>query len=348
MPIEFRCTSCQQQLRVPDDSAGKNAKCPKCGAIVSIPPPGGLPPPSSPPPVTLPPATTFRDAALPAGGNPFASDPPAKPSLNPYASPGAGYTPPTIAGGYSSHAFGVATVPIRNQPVSIGDVWNHSWQVWQSNLGLLVGVSVVAAIINNGVSVPFSIIQMILQHNDAQEAAIGVSILSFAVSMVVQTFLNIGQINIALKLARQQPANFSDLFAGGSRLLPLLGLTLLTMVPLLVAFALLIVPGVLLTLVFWPCYLLVIDGRSRVFDSFSIAYNITEGNRMTTFLMWLMSLCVMFVGFLMCCVGILAAAPLATIMWATAYLMMSGQIPVPQMTLATPGYYPPLPQMPGK
>ena len=32
MAIEFRCSQCSQLLRVPDDRAGKNARCPKCGA----------------------------------------------------------------------------------------------------------------------------------------------------------------------------------------------------------------------------------------------------------------------------------------------------------------------------
>src|SRR6188768_4119955 len=37
MSIEFLCPSCQQQLRVPDTAAGKNAKCPKCSSILSVP-----------------------------------------------------------------------------------------------------------------------------------------------------------------------------------------------------------------------------------------------------------------------------------------------------------------------
>jgi len=36
----------------------------------------------------------------------------------------------------------------------------------------------------------------------------------------------------------------------------------------------------------------------------------------------------MLIGFFALCVGIIFAAPLVTVVWATAYLMMSGQIPV--------------------
>ncbi len=37
MPIEFLCPSCSKQLRVPDAAAGKQAKCPSCDNICSIP-----------------------------------------------------------------------------------------------------------------------------------------------------------------------------------------------------------------------------------------------------------------------------------------------------------------------
>jgi phage FluMu protein Com len=37
MTIEFRCGQCNQLLRVPDNSAGKNARCPKCQALMQVP-----------------------------------------------------------------------------------------------------------------------------------------------------------------------------------------------------------------------------------------------------------------------------------------------------------------------
>ena len=38
MPITFNC-ACGKTLRVPDASAGRRAKCPSCGAVVSVPHP---------------------------------------------------------------------------------------------------------------------------------------------------------------------------------------------------------------------------------------------------------------------------------------------------------------------
>lgn len=36
MPIAFNCT-CGKALRVPDETAGRRAKCPSCGAVVQVP-----------------------------------------------------------------------------------------------------------------------------------------------------------------------------------------------------------------------------------------------------------------------------------------------------------------------
>ncbi|RMF93326.1 MAG: TIGR00266 family protein, partial [Planctomycetota bacterium] len=41
MPIEFLCPSCRRQLRCPDSAAGKKARCPACGTIVTIAEGGG-------------------------------------------------------------------------------------------------------------------------------------------------------------------------------------------------------------------------------------------------------------------------------------------------------------------
>ena len=37
MPIQFRCTGCGRLLRTGDDTAGRQAQCPACGAVTAIP-----------------------------------------------------------------------------------------------------------------------------------------------------------------------------------------------------------------------------------------------------------------------------------------------------------------------
>ena len=122
MPIEFRCTQCGRLLRTPDDTAGKQAQCPACGTLSTIPPPAGLGPATPP----LSPLGT--DAPVAPGSPPdlaMVSEPSAAGSAGaerPYQTPGSGtYFMPAAqrvsapatalivvgAVGIAGHAFGV-------------------------------------------------------------------------------------------------------------------------------------------------------------------------------------------------------------------------------------------------
>lgn len=48
MPIEFRCSQCGRLLRTPDDSAGRQARCPECGNVQAVPEPTAQVPPPPP------------------------------------------------------------------------------------------------------------------------------------------------------------------------------------------------------------------------------------------------------------------------------------------------------------
>ena len=75
MPIEFRCTSCDKLLRTADETAGQQAKCPACGAVMSVP--------------------ETSEAARPAAASPFGGENPFESAsvdrqgeeVNPYEAP---------------------------------------------------------------------------------------------------------------------------------------------------------------------------------------------------------------------------------------------------------------------
>lgn len=232
-----------------------------------------------------------------------------------------------------------------NQPTGIDPILSYAWQVWKENLGLLAGVTFVAGLINFGISYFFDIAAgMLQQNNAAQEVVLIVSLLGSVVGQAVQTFLGIGETQIVLKMLRRQPAQFGDLFGGGPMFLPVLGFSILFGVGVAVGFLLLIVPGVILLLMCWPAYYLVLDRKAGIIDSFALAATITKDNWGTAFVLWLASLGIVLVGLLALCVGVIFAAPLVSVIWGTAYLMMSGQLlthrPAPPSYLP-PGYSPP-------
>jgi uncharacterized membrane protein len=327
MPIEFNCTQCSQLLRVPDNSAGKSARCPKCQALMVVPAPSGetsAPAGFSQPlpakPFAGPPATGNPFSSSPEAVNPFAgSPPPVKPPENPFAdkSPPNPYASPT--GGYEHAPFAPDDLPITNVAVSFDAVWNHALRVWQANIGMLVVITLIMVACWIGVVAPFAVAQEAVKDSDVGAV---LELLANIVMNLTQLYLGIGEAVICLKLARGMPASIGELFTGGVRFFPVLGFSMLAGLAILAC----LVPGIIFLLYFWPCYYLLIERRATFFESFSVAARITEGNRATTFLIWLVSVGVGLLGYCALCFGLLFALPLISVMWATAYLMMSGQL----------------------
>lgn len=89
MPIEFRCSRCNRLLRTPDDTAGRQAKCPECGNEQTIPSPASpaataFSPPPPPPPQTSPFSGPQGETAS-APGSPYQSPEYGGPYLPPHA-----------------------------------------------------------------------------------------------------------------------------------------------------------------------------------------------------------------------------------------------------------------------
>ena len=63
MPIEFQCAACQTAIRTPDGTEGKPARCPQCGAVVTVPQTED---------VVRAEAVTYQPTAAPRSANPYA------------------------------------------------------------------------------------------------------------------------------------------------------------------------------------------------------------------------------------------------------------------------------------
>ncbi len=133
MPIEFRCSHCNQLLRTPDGTEGKQTKCPQCGQLMRIPGIGSATPElgRSGEPAVSPGARSpgqresgvFEGRPLtgPDFENPYAPPTAAGPSAGTYArgdtQPRDG--PPWERDGYSLHSFWETAKPIIIAPTTI-------------------------------------------------------------------------------------------------------------------------------------------------------------------------------------------------------------------------------------
>ena len=158
MAIEIGCPKCNAKLRVPDEAAGAQAKCPYCEHVFDVnqaPPVDSSDPPPPPPPRTEP---------LPPG--------PAPTSANPYEAP---------------HADEVRME--RRDPIELGRVnptmaLQLAWELFTANLAVLQPTHLTFLVISTAVS----LMAQNAADNGAQAAAAALNI----GGTLLQWFMSIG------------------------------------------------------------------------------------------------------------------------------------------------------------
>jgi hypothetical protein len=289
-------------------------------------------------------------------------------AVNPYASPAAIADRPI---------GGTGAKDIHYTKVEAGPILNWTLKVWQNNLGMLLGVSFIYVVVLMGLQIGSQFAQMALAISGELSVFLPAMIVIWLVNTACQVFLNIGMTQICLKLARQQRADFVDLFGGGAKFLPVFGFYLLVLFGSIAVGALIgFLAGILISatrdastapliflslggmglflflclfLVFWPIQTILIDTRIKFGKAFDVAGKLTQGNRLTGFVLILLvfglgvlacilpitvmlvggqqgSLAIMFMSMAIGGLEALLIIPLVIMLWAVAYLMMSGQI----------------------
>ena len=322
MTIEFQCPHCEKLLRTADDKAGVQANCPGCGQLVTVP---LLAENASPPPFPAAGLPPMVAASAPEQSCPMCG------ALNPVTE-----TRCRICGeGLAGSASGTT---IRPTLLNIGNVLNVTWALYKSKLGLCIGcvavmggiawiISFVSQMIVTGIQLAVAggggggggggdAVQILIV-----VVAIGMQI----VQQVASIYLTLGQVNLMLKVARGEPAQIGDMFNVGRYFWRSLGATLLFVLMTAVGYVLLIIPGIIVSLMFFPYNYYLIDQDTGVIDSLQGARRVTEGNRLTIFLLSLIGFGIMLVGLLACCVGALFSASYLILMQAVAYQMATGR-----------------------
>ncbi len=328
MPIEFRCSQCSKLLRTPDETAGKQAKCPECGSILTVPTPGAASPPpvrpepASPPPASPPPGSPFASQPSPgmAAGSPFASEgpqPTGDPD-NPYRSPG-DYTA-------AGPRPGVSSGPFTPSIIEIGDIFGRTWDIFKDNWGMCLLAVIVVFVINMVVQGVVGVFATMVGAMAGDEViAVTASILGNLVSTLFSVWIAIGQSLFFLKVARGQDAGLEDIFTGAPFFLTVLLASILFWLIMVVGFVALIIPGIIFSLMFSQYYYLILDRNVGVMDSLSLSKEITTGNKLMLFVIGIISTLLMIVAILPCGLGLLIAGPYFTLMYPVIYLTMTGQ-----------------------
>ncbi len=242
---------------------------------------------------------------------------PAAEPFNAYRSPAAPSAP------FPSDQPFASIVPTQ---IEIGALFSESWTIFKARWA----EAVVAGLIFIGISMLFNILSTIgnvaAQASNEDAVIILFSLGNAIVQFVLGIWLQGGMILFMLRIASGRPAQYSDMFAAGSRLLPLLGGWILVGMMCTVGLLLLIVPGVILMLMFFQFGYLVLERNMGVFDALSTSRQIMAGNKLVYFAtLVLLVLIAIPVVLCTCGLGMLAFVPFMNLLQAVAYRMMSGQ-----------------------
>lgn len=291
MAIEFACSGCGKVLRTADNTAGRQAKCPACGAATVIPSASPPPPPAAP--------------AAPAG----------PPSVNPFQSPMA-----NDMASQSAYVTGeLVAHPIAFEAV-LGRAWGLFKQVW--------GPAVVAMILIMVITYAFMALAAL--GGAAMDRVLGTrgmaNLVMNIASMVFNAWFFPGQLLFFLRLVRTGRAEYALLFSGAPYLLRTWLGSLIFGLAVTVGLILLVVPGVILATIYGAFSVLIVDRNLGLVESFQTSARITTGSRMTIFLLFVtLTLVGLIVIALTCGLGVLLVGPFAWMVWIVAYQDMIGE-----------------------
>jgi hypothetical protein len=275
-------------------------------------------------------------------------DPDPPPDQDDFENP---YAPPD-----STFAEDLSHGPFGRIDFTVGDLFNWTWSLYKENLGICTSVVVGSFAINFAVSMVLNLLltTVVAAVRDPSFAALMQVAVTFG-AFVAGFWLEVGKNLALLKIARRQQVAFEDIFTGAGYVLTTILAWLVMMVcvagPMVLAFLGIgafssvvqadqsILPVLLAVVVIGllgaiAVYLsvrlsqypfVVIDRNAGVFQSLRMSWYLTKNKVPTIILVYLLWFTIILAGLLTLCVGLIFAAPLASLLLAVTYQALTGQ-----------------------
>lgn len=354
MAIEFSCPHCHHVLRTGDDKAGLSAKCPACSEIIWVPLAGAAAAAVTPPDdggrynlaaeqsAVDPPGIDADGGAAAHAGQPEPT--PEIPrrrapdqvkcsncaAANDATAQACRYCGSSLAG--AEPIVDSTSSPIRKPDV--GEALSTAWRIYQNNIGLLIGVFLIAlplGLLAMAIGItPAIVLAAIVGEADGDAAPIaffGGLLCSIPLLILLGVPLGVGFTHLQLKIARGVPASLGDLTYGfgpeGRALIP--GMFVIMLVSGIAGIT------ILGSMLVWPLTFFYIHERKPLGDTFTRFFNRLGDDIAFVLLVGLIIYGIgTVVGFLIypCCIGLLLlpfVGSFLSVLAAVAYLRLAGE-----------------------
>ncbi|QGJ69625.1 Hypothetical protein PBC10988_13070 [Planctomycetales bacterium 10988] len=143
-------------------------------------------------------------------------------------------------------------------------------------------------------------------------------------NFLIFCYFMLGYQQFLLNIVRGRKPQFRSIFQGKNFINYVVIGVLMTLL-VQIGNCLLLLPGILIAMTFWPTGYLIIDRRCTVFESFGIASSLTDGSRLNFFLMMIILTFMNACGFLLVGIGYVFTMSITFLAFILAYLAISGQ-----------------------
>ena len=318
------------------------------------PPPGGYPPPGQggypppgqggyPPPGQggYPPPRYRRRGGYPPAPQQGGYPPPPPPS---------GYPPPPQQGGYPPPPQGapgyppaqrvirpsVRRVTVAHNRISVGEAFSWAWNKFSKNAAPLIIATLVYGLILVVLQVIVNLLQAAVSPGVSDYTSSGsgfsyswsttsmglggilISIVGWFVSLIVGAAIQSGYISGVLDIANGQQVSVGSFFRPrniGQVIIAGLIVGVITTI----GFFLCVIPGVIASIMLVFTVVALLDRNLSPVDAVKTSFELSKANFGNAFVTWLVGIAIVFVGALLCGVGLIVAVPVAALILVFAW-----------------------------
>ena len=189
--------------------------------------------------------------------------------------------------------------------LSVGTLFSRAWQVFRANVGFMIGVFLIYALLTGSASII---------DTDGFFDNLG-DLIMFVISGPVTA----GAYAVSLSLMRGEQADLGEMFDGFREFGRAFGVFALYSIAIVVGLVLLIVPGIYIAVALTPAMYLVLDDRLGVVDTLRKAWAMTEGYRWQIFVVGLAVIGINILGLIALVIGIIFTGALSLLVGAALY-----------------------------